>query len=79
LYTTAAWLRRADLNRSLPQFLKLPLEPEERQLGNVETNWFMAVVFDEDVTIYGAGHVGGSVPGNSSNSRRIANTAKEKS
>jgi hypothetical protein len=40
-----------------------PLQPEERQLGNVETNGFVEVVVDGDVTIYGAGHVGGSVSG----------------
>ena len=42
-YAAAAWLQRADLNRSLLQFLNPPLEPEERQLAAIE-GWILGVV-----------------------------------
>ncbi len=39
----AAWLRRADRNDSLLQFLKPPLEPEECETAQVE-GWILGVV-----------------------------------
>jgi hypothetical protein len=35
-FAAAAWLRRADLNGSLSQYLNPPLEPEERELAAIE-------------------------------------------
>jgi hypothetical protein len=42
-YAAAAWMQRADLNGSLPQFLNPPLKPEERQLAAIE-GWILGVV-----------------------------------
>jgi hypothetical protein len=42
-YAVAAWLRRADLNGSLPNFFRPPLEPQERKMAEVE-GWILGVV-----------------------------------
>ncbi len=42
-YAVAAWLRRADLNGSLPQFFNPKLEEEERARAQVE-GWILGVV-----------------------------------
>ena len=41
-YAAAAWLRRADMDDSLPRFLSPPLEPHERTLAKVE-GWILGV------------------------------------
>jgi hypothetical protein len=41
-YAAAAWMRRADMDASLPQFLNPPLEPHERMLAKVE-GWILGV------------------------------------
>jgi hypothetical protein len=38
-----AWLRRADLNGSLSQFLHPALHPEEREIAEIE-GWILGVV-----------------------------------
>ncbi len=42
-YAVAAWIQRADLNGSLPQFFCPPLELKERQLATIE-GWILGVV-----------------------------------
>ena len=42
-YSVAAWLRRADTDGSLPQFLNPPLEPEERNAAEIE-GWILGVL-----------------------------------
>ena len=41
-YSVASWLRRADLNGSLPQFLHPPLNRQERIIAEVE-GWILGV------------------------------------
>lgn len=42
-YAVAAWLRRADLKGSLPNFFHPPLEPYERETAQIE-GWILSVV-----------------------------------
>jgi hypothetical protein len=42
-YAVAAWLRRADMNGSLPQFLNPALEPDERKAAQIE-GWILGVL-----------------------------------
>ncbi len=42
-YAVAAWMRRIDLNGSLPQFFNPSLEPEERKMAELE-GWILGVV-----------------------------------
>jgi hypothetical protein len=42
-YSVAAWLRRADLDGSLPRFLDAPIDLEERKVAEVE-GWILGVV-----------------------------------
>jgi hypothetical protein len=42
-YSLAAWLRRADLNGSLSQFVHPELHPEERKIAEIE-GWILGVV-----------------------------------
>ena len=42
-YSVAAWLRRADLNESLPHFFCPPLEPQEREIAKIE-GWILGVI-----------------------------------
>ena len=42
-YAVSAWLRRADLDGSLSQFLHPTLSPEERRVANVE-GWILGVL-----------------------------------
>ncbi len=42
-YSVAAWLRRADLNGSLPEFFQPPLNQEERKIAAIE-GWILGVV-----------------------------------
>jgi len=42
-YSVATWLRRADLNGSLSQFLHPILDPEERKIAQIE-GWILGVV-----------------------------------
>jgi len=42
-YATAAWLRRADMNGSLPIFFNPPLESEEQTIAQIE-GWILGVV-----------------------------------
>lgn len=42
-YSVAAWLRRADLTSSLPQFFHPHLEPQERHAAEIE-GWILGVV-----------------------------------
>ena len=42
-YAAVGWLRRADLNGSLSQYLNPPLEPQERQRAAIE-GWILGVV-----------------------------------
>lgn len=42
-YSVAAWLRRADLNGSLPRFFDPPLESQERTVAQIE-GWILGVV-----------------------------------
>jgi hypothetical protein len=41
-YAVAAWLQRADLNGSLPQFLYPSLQPQEREVAAIE-GWILGV------------------------------------
>jgi hypothetical protein len=41
-YAVVAWLRRADMDGSLPQFFNPPLEPQERTIAQVE-GWILGV------------------------------------
>ncbi len=42
-YAATAWLQRADMNGSLPQFFNPTLEPQERTIAQVE-GWILGVV-----------------------------------
>jgi hypothetical protein len=42
-YSVAAWLKRADINGTVMQFLNPPLEAEERKLAEGE-GWILGVV-----------------------------------
>ena len=42
-YSVAAWLRRADLNAKLSQFLQPTLHAEERKIAEIEV-WILGVV-----------------------------------
>ena len=42
-YSVAVWLRRADMEGSLPRFFNPPLEPEERNTAEFE-GWILGVV-----------------------------------
>jgi hypothetical protein len=42
-YAVAAWLRRADLDGSLPRFFGPTLEPEERKIAKIE-GWILGVI-----------------------------------
>jgi hypothetical protein len=39
----AAWMQRADLNGSLPQFFNPVLEPKERETAEIE-GWILGVL-----------------------------------
>jgi hypothetical protein len=41
-YSVTAWLRRADTDGSLPRFSNPPLEPQEREVAEIE-GWILGV------------------------------------